>query len=49
MAEAACLDRGPVLQSLAPRHVVHSYFLLDGDLALDGDTLTVQRHARQPT
>jgi FMN reductase len=49
LAHVLALDYGlrPVLQSLAPRHVVHSYFLLEGDLALDGDALTVQRDAER--
>ena len=39
LAHVLALDYGlrPVVQSLAPRHVIQSYFLLERDLQVDGD------------
>ncbi|MFC0440034.1 NADPH-dependent FMN reductase [Kutzneria buriramensis] len=47
VAHVLALDYGlrPVLQSLAPRHVVQSYFLLDSQLTLTEDAVVLEPDA----
>jgi FMN reductase len=49
IAHVLALDYGlrPVLQSLAPRQVVQSYFLLEGHLDLHDDSCAIQQDAEQ--
>jgi FMN reductase len=49
IAHVLALDYGlrPVLQSLAPRQVVQSYFLLEGHLDLRDDSCAIQHDAEQ--
>ena len=45
IAHVLALDYGlrPVLQSLAPRQVMQSYFLLEGHLDMNGDSFSIQQ------
>lgn len=49
IAHVLALDYGlrPVLQSLAPRQVVQSYFLLEGHLDMTGDSFAIQQDAER--